>query len=360
MEPYNYSNNLNLKTVEQKVEPKNNETKPETKTDRIVKEKLAIKKEGFKKEPEQNIAERLAQLNLTPKIEFNKFNFEHFSNINLGVLNQLHFPQVHFPKVHFPQAPSRQTSNLKIDYETKVKQNDEAFLIKNANKKDEEGMLPLHHAAKLGKLELVKTLYEKTKNINAKDKGNFTPLFLATQENHHDIIKFLLENGASGRIVNCEKQSPLHAACENGDGISVGLLLGDSDIDAIDENGMTALNFAVSSNRKNEQKFLFIVQDLLNKDAKATISDTDGFSPVHYAANLGSVEMLRILLTKPEHKILINQTTTEHFTKDYSSIETFTPLDLAKLEVNSNPSFANVIEFLRENGALEFKQLKKS
>uniref|UniRef100_A0A3B5AH39 Uncharacterized protein n=1 Tax=Stegastes partitus TaxID=144197 RepID=A0A3B5AH39_9TELE len=64
-----------------------------------------------------------------------------------------------------------------------------------------DGYTGLHHAAKLGNLEIVSMLLETGQvDVNAQDSGGWTPIIWAAEHKHVDVIKSLLNRGADVSI----------------------------------------------------------------------------------------------------------------------------------------------------------------
>uniref|UniRef100_A0A3Q4BHV7 Uncharacterized protein n=1 Tax=Mola mola TaxID=94237 RepID=A0A3Q4BHV7_MOLML len=67
----------------------------------------------------------------------------------------------------------------------------------------EDGYTGLHHAAKLGNLEIVNMLLETGQvDVNAQDSGGWTPIIWAAEHKHIQVIKVLLNRGADVTIVD--------------------------------------------------------------------------------------------------------------------------------------------------------------
>uniref|UniRef100_A0A3B4WAQ1 Uncharacterized protein n=1 Tax=Seriola lalandi dorsalis TaxID=1841481 RepID=A0A3B4WAQ1_SERLL len=74
-----------------------------------------------------------------------------------------------------------------------------------------DGYTGLHHAAKLGSLEIVSMLLETGQvDVNAQDSGGWTPIIWAAEHKHVDVIRALLNRGADVTIndkVKTEQQN---------------------------------------------------------------------------------------------------------------------------------------------------------
>ena len=82
--------------------------------------------------------------------------------------------------------------------------------IRRVNK---EGLTPLHIAAGTGLIEGITVILENEDAhdiINAEDRSGRTPLLLASSSGNKDVTNLLLKKGASIRVRNKHKESPLH------------------------------------------------------------------------------------------------------------------------------------------------------
>jgi hypothetical protein len=146
---------------------------------------------------------------------------------------------------------------------------------------------PLHAAAYSGNTDVCRRFLESGAPIDSRDGDNMTPLHAAVLYNHYDtalfllqkgatvdtieeegnpllasaaancnsrMIKMLLDAGAKADIINFEGNSVLHFAAEGcadfheDSGATAALLLNTNvNINAVDRNGLTAYDYAVSS-----------------------------------------------------------------------------------------------------------------
>jgi ankyrin repeat protein len=124
----------------------------------------------------------------------------------------------------------------------------------NPNEPDESGWTALHWAAQEGCIPIVFEILKHGANANAADNRGFTPLAVAAGEGADSAVCQLVQWGASAKILNPSNShgSPLHVACAYGHLEAARALveLSDVEINRRDDNGMTALGFAVR--KKNE------------------------------------------------------------------------------------------------------------
>ena len=93
------------------------------------------------------------------------------------------------------------------------------LLLKHGcNPNDTSTETPLHHASRLGNVEMMDQLVRAGANIHARDKiQNVTPLCSAVQANQLDAVKELLNKGACAKLQDSvwQKRSCLHWAVFN-------------------------------------------------------------------------------------------------------------------------------------------------
>uniref|UniRef100_A0A674IKV8 Uncharacterized protein n=1 Tax=Terrapene triunguis TaxID=2587831 RepID=A0A674IKV8_9SAUR len=120
--------------------------------------------------------------------------------------------------------------------------------------KDKKGRTPLHRAAEKGQDDAVKVLLQAGAYIYSLDKEAKTPLHLAAQNHHTHILKRILKEEA-----RCYKnqQNFLHmAALKDESNLAQKLLKNGAPVDAKDEKGQTALDYAISQGFEKTAKVL--------------------------------------------------------------------------------------------------------
>ena len=94
------------------------------------------------------------------------------------------------------------------------------FLIEekklNPNKLTSDSDAPIHPAAWVGNLEVIKYLVKKRADINLQDRIGNTPLHFAAQKGKIRVVKFLMEKRALINKLNKKGKTPLDLAYENG------------------------------------------------------------------------------------------------------------------------------------------------
>ena len=185
---------------------------------------------------------------------------------------------------------------------------------------------PLHLAARGGNVEVVKYLLEQGANLQGLDNNKATPLITAAESGKVEIVKLLLEKGADPNAKNVVGRTGLHVT----NNVEVARLLvqagakvtetemggdtplfkaiffGNNDlvkfyldngakITDLGNSKRGVLSLAVMFNRG--QQTLDLLQYLLDKGADINQQDILQMTPLAYAVQRGSVEVVKILLT---------------------------------------------------------------
>jgi ankyrin repeat protein len=75
-------------------------------------------------------------------------------------------------------------------------------LVKRGAEVNQEGWTPLHYAATIGNVELIKLFIANYAYIDAAAPNQTTPLMMAARHDHFDAVKLLLEEGADATLKN--------------------------------------------------------------------------------------------------------------------------------------------------------------
>ena len=117
---------------------------------------------------------------------------------------------------------------------------------------DESGWIPLHYAAHLGDVELVKLFLENDKSLAyIKDKEGMSALHISAKEGHVGVMKVLIhECPDTCELFDNKNRTALHLAVESGKLRPVRFLLRTMEfqnlINEQDEDGNTALHLAAT------------------------------------------------------------------------------------------------------------------
>jgi len=133
--------------------------------------------------------------------------------------------------------------------------------------RDDEGYTPLHSAATKYEIEIVEYLISKGADVNAKSYGSRIEAFNLTIPKVTPLMWPLVNIGREYLIE--EDIIPVFQC----------LISRGADVDAIDENGWTALHTAAHKN------YLKVVQCLVQAGANINAKTKEGNTPLHFAAS---------------------------------------------------------------------------
>ena len=176
-----------------------------------------------------------------------------------------------------------------------------AEIYGDVRSRDGCGETPLHIAARLGYIEIVKLLLEANAEVDAKSKNSadMTPLHLAVTRGHNEVVNILVKAKAdlNARCRYAQETPLLLAAFLGRKEIVDTLLKAKAELTATIEGvGETAIMRAF-----NTPKAVQVVSSLLKAGADIDAQDSDGRTALHYALmNAHSLatckEMLQLLL----------------------------------------------------------------
>ena len=215
----------------------------------------------------------------------------------------------------------------------------------------------LHRACALDKKEVIIIIIEKTKTrlgldtndinnnsqekaenekifrdfINAKtDIDNQTALHLASFRGNIEVIKILISNHAEINALTTNGYNMIHKAAMGNKPSSIVYFNKkyNMDLEAIDENKMTALHLATLSCMENSVIYL------LNLGVNVNSQDKDGNTPLHFAIKKSQIRLIKKLIQRGADPNIANNKRKK------------TPLMLAK----NNPE---IMEIFRKKGICE-------
>jgi len=170
----------------------------------------------------------------------------------------------------------------------------------NVEQADNNGMTPLHHAAKRDKKEAVATLLKAGADALAKDKSGATPLHMAVEHTYNtDVIEALSKQLGAAMDWNVKDgngDAPLHVAVRNNQNLSIDKLIQvGADPVATGNHGMIPAQLALLSGNDWGAGLLLdaMKKSGINPD---THRDKNGWALMHYAATRGGHEHLRKLV----------------------------------------------------------------
>lgn len=178
----------------------------------------------------------------------------------------------------------------------------------NVNEEDAEELTPLLLAAKEGYSSVVQVLLNHPQiNLHAQDHCGSTALHAAAKEGHLEVVKLLLTEGSIDvNVKDKDGVTPLWWATQNRHDELAALLLAEPNVDVNTVNQLerpfpdrsTSLHRAVQARDVRIMNLLTTKEDL-----DPNVADHQKWTPLCWAASQGDVEMVDLLLTRPEIRI---------------------------------------------------------
>jgi len=208
-----------------------------------------------------------------------------------------------------------------------------------------------------GLLEYAEILLYNGANINASDKNGDTILHLARKYNK-DIIQWLLDNGADLEARDSSEKTPLHIICQKEYLEYAEMFIASgSNINAIDEDGNTALHLLVSTSINFDQTLgeyndlerqyrydrVNFIRLLLDNDANLDARNISDETPLHIACFGGCITSVKQLISNGANISSINKSG-------------MTPLHIAMMpypqsDLDNTKSKAEIVQHLLDKGA---------
>ncbi|NEV49241.1 ankyrin repeat domain-containing protein [Wolbachia pipientis] len=135
-----------------------------------------------------------------------------------------------------------------------VKEIDKLIKGVNVNVIDQNGMTPLHYAAKKHNEDIANALIKAGADVNAKDQNGRTPLHWAAIERNKDVASALIKAGADVNVKNEYERTPLHLAVKNCNRELVTLLLNSNKVDVNARNKHGNTDEEIRTILKNAEK----------------------------------------------------------------------------------------------------------
>ena len=216
------------------------------------------------------------------------------------------------------EAPEGNSGNRREDISAGV-------TVLGLEDKDDLGMTKLHHAVQAGDLSLVESLIQSGASVNCRDENGQTPLHYAAERGFLEGIQVLVQqHGADLHILDSSGFSPfLWAVVAGEEGAARRLLQMGADVNSSSADGKSALAWAASLGRYATAEmlvehgasvsdtrqqtspleeaaasgFITTVELLLQRGgADPNHRDRDGWSAIHWAAEEGHLDIVRMLL----------------------------------------------------------------
>lgn len=169
----------------------------------------------------------------------------------------------------------------------------------DANQKGKDSKSLLLTATEKNDLTMAKLLLQYGANVNQQDNILNSPFLYAGASGFTELVKLYLDHGADFKIFNRYNGTALIPACERGHVETVRLLANTKGfpIDHINRLGWTALLEAIILG-DGSQKYVDIVQILLDANSDKNIADNEGVTPLQHARKRGFNKIVTILEAK--------------------------------------------------------------
>jgi len=173
----------------------------------------------------------------------------------------------------------------------------------NANQKGKDSKPLLLIATEKKDLAMAKLLIQYGANVNQQDNILDSPFLYAGASGYTELVKLYLDHGADFKIFNRYNGTALIPACERGHVETVRLLANTKGfpMDHINRLGWTALLEAIILG-DGSQKYVDIVQILLDANSDKNIADNEGVTPLQHARKKGFNKIVTLLEAKSSIK----------------------------------------------------------
>jgi ankyrin repeat protein len=157
-----------------------------------------------------------------------------------------------------------------------------------------KGKTPLMQAAQRADLPAVRALMKAGAEVNARNKTGGTALMYAALSGDASTVRLLLQNGADINAAATNGWTALMiAAVEDYESVVQALVESGADVNQVDVYGWTPLMRAIYEQRGSAAKALLAVPAL-----KINAQNEYGATALHYAATVGDVDLVRLLLKR--------------------------------------------------------------
>ena len=165
-----------------------------------------------------------------------------------------------------------------------------------ANERGGRNLFPLPAALYKKHLHVANLLYRHNAVVDVQGSYNYTPLFAASFNGQVDIMRWLLDHGADANARADYRFTPLFEAVHRMHLEAVQVLLKhNADINSQNYEGKTPLYWFLL-NCSSQEKFVDMVQQLLEQGADPNICADYQKTPLHLASSQGLLEATQMLL----------------------------------------------------------------
>lgn len=166
----------------------------------------------------------------------------------------------------------------------------------DVNTSDADGRSLLLIATRNNDIPMAELLIKHGADVNRQDKISDSPFLYAGAAGHLQLVKLYLANGARFDLFNRYRGTALIPACERGHVEVVRLLAHTKGypVDHVNRLGWTGLLEAIILGDGSE-RYVQIVQILIDAGANTGIADKDGVTPVQHARSRGFTQIVRLL-----------------------------------------------------------------
>ena len=166
----------------------------------------------------------------------------------------------------------------------------------DVNSQDKDGWTGLHFLANWNNLEAYRMLLRHNAEVDSRSNDGYTPFLRAWKNRRNpDILQLFLDHNADVRVCDDEEYTPLQFAAENGLlKLTQTLLQRNVEVDPRTNDGCTPFLRALQYGHPD------VAQLLLDHNANVHVHwhDSEGYTPLHFAAHNGLLELVRTLLDR--------------------------------------------------------------
>jgi len=166
----------------------------------------------------------------------------------------------------------------------------------NRPRRYDNGEAPIHVAARLGMNDVIRAVIRKGGDVNLPSANRSAPLHLAVKMKHSWTAKVLCEVGADVHARDASGMTPFLLAVQQTSVELVRTLLPFChDLNVGDSEGSSAIHY-ISAAYPPSVSQSEILNILISNGADVTRANKQGYTPLHLAASVGTISVMRALL----------------------------------------------------------------